>query len=210
MKVLILCGGYGARLAGVGVDVPKPMVPIGGKPMVWHIMKGFAHWGFDDFVLCLGYRSDLFRQYFLNLSMMVEDVTLDLSSAAPPVLHDSGNRLDWKITLAEHGTRQHDGASRQARRQIRSGRRRPVRGTYGDGVCDVDFREVVTFPPRARQARDGDRRASAGPFRRAVDGPPRRGPRVQREAASRVGVDQRRLLRVLASRPGSAAGRSVA
>src|SRR5204863_345751 len=79
MKVLILCGGYGARLAGVGADVPKPMVPVGGRPMAWHIMKGFAHWGFDDFVLCLGYRSDLFRQYSLNLSMMVDYVTLDLS-----------------------------------------------------------------------------------------------------------------------------------
>ena len=73
MKVLILCGGYGARLAGVGVDVPKPMVPIGGKPMAWHIMKGFAHWGFDDFVLCLGYRSDLFRQYFLNFPRELEE-----------------------------------------------------------------------------------------------------------------------------------------
>ena len=102
MKVMILCGGYGARLAGVGVDVPKPMVPVGGKPMAWHIMKGFAHWGFDDFVLCLGYRSDLFRQYFLNLSMMVEDVALDLSTGSRSVLHGE-QPLDWKITLADTG-----------------------------------------------------------------------------------------------------------
>src|SRR5881628_2881567 len=85
MKTLILCGGLGTRLAGASGDLPKPIVPVGGKPMLWHIMKGFAHWGYRDFVLCLGYRSDLFKQYFLNLSMMVEDVTLDLSNGAGPV-----------------------------------------------------------------------------------------------------------------------------
>src|SRR5471032_195586 len=80
MKVLILCGGYGSRLAGAGGDLPKPMVPVGGKPMVWHIMRGLSHWGFREFVLCLGFRSDLFKQYFLNLSTMLNDVTLELSS----------------------------------------------------------------------------------------------------------------------------------
>ena len=105
MKVLILCGGYGARLAGVGADVPKPMVPVGGKPMAWHIMKGFAHWGFDDFVLALGYRGDLFRQYFLNLSMMVDDVAIDLERGSRAVLYESGDRLSWKITLADTGDR---------------------------------------------------------------------------------------------------------
>ena len=145
MKVLILCGGYGARLAGVGADVPKPMVPVGGKPMAWHIMKGFAHWGFDDFVLCLGYRSDLFRQYFLNLSMMVEDVTLDLSKGSRSVLQGSENHLDWKITLADTG---HD--SMTAYRVKLAGKYVPANDdlfavTYGDGVCDVDFREVVRF-----------------------------------------------------------------
>jgi glucose-1-phosphate cytidylyltransferase len=145
MKVMILCGGYGARLAGVGVDVPKPMIPLGGKPMVWHIMKGFAHWGFHDFVLCLGYRSDLFRQYFLNLAMMVEDVTLDLASDARPVLHDPAIHLDWKITLADTG---HD--SMTAHRIKLAGKHIPQDDelfavTYGDGVCDVDFRDVVKF-----------------------------------------------------------------
>ena len=106
MKVMILCGGYGARLAGVGVDVPKPMVPVGGKPMAWHIMKGFAHWGFDDFVLCLGYRSDLFRQYFLNLSMMVEDVSArSLRRGSRSITCMVEKPLDWKITLRGHGAR---------------------------------------------------------------------------------------------------------
>jgi glucose-1-phosphate cytidylyltransferase len=145
MKVFILCGGYGARLAGVSADLPKPMIPLGGKPMVWHIMKGFAHWGFNHFVLCLGYRSDLFRQYFLNLSAMVEDVTLDLAGHASPVLHDPANHLDWTITLADTG---HD--SMTAHRIKLAGKYVPPEDdvfavTYGDGVCNVDFREVVKF-----------------------------------------------------------------
>ena len=145
MRVMILCGGYGSRLAGVGADVPKPMIPLGGKPVVWHIMKGFAHWGFHDFVLCLGYRSDLFRQYFLNLAMMIEDVTLDLAGDARPVLHDPANHLDWTITLADTG---HD--SMTAHRIKLAGKHIPQDDdlfavTYGDGVSDVDFREVVKF-----------------------------------------------------------------
>jgi glucose-1-phosphate cytidylyltransferase len=145
MKVLILCGGYGTRLAGVGVDLPKPMIPIGGRPMVWHIMKGFAHWGFRDFVLCLGYRSDLFRQYFLNLSLMIEDVTLNPSDGARPVLHAPEREHDWNITLADTG---HD--SLTAYRVKRGAKYVPPEDdlfavTYGDGVCSVDFREVVKF-----------------------------------------------------------------
>jgi glucose-1-phosphate cytidylyltransferase len=145
MKVLILCGGYGSRLAGAGQELPKPMVPIGGKPILWHIMKGFSHWHFNDFVLCLGYRSDLIKSYFLNLTAMVEDVTLDLSRGGPPVVHNRPAETDWRITLAETG---HD--SMTGHRIKRASAFIPAEDdifavTYGDGVCDVDFREVVKF-----------------------------------------------------------------
>ena len=96
MKTLILCGGLGTRLAGASGDLPKPMVPVGGKPMVWHIMNGFAHWGFRDFILCLGYRSDLFKQYFLNLSVMLHDVTLDLSNGGEPHVRRIINGLTFE------------------------------------------------------------------------------------------------------------------
>ena len=145
MKVLILCGGLGTRLSGVGIDVPKPMIPIGGKPIVWHIMKGFAHWGYCDFVLCLGYRSELFKQYFLNLSMMVNDVTLDVTGATPPVVHQTFDEQKWRVTLAETGFDSLTGS-----RVKRGGMYVPADDdlfavTYGDGVCDVDFRKVVAF-----------------------------------------------------------------
>jgi glucose-1-phosphate cytidylyltransferase len=145
MRVLILCGGLGTRLAGVGIDLPKPMIPIGGKPIVWHIMKGFAHWGYCDFVLCLGYRSELFKQYFLNLTMMVNDVTLEIASAAPPTVHQHFDGQDWRVTLAETGFDSLTGS-----RVKRGGVYVPPYDdlfavTYGDGVCDVDFRKVVAF-----------------------------------------------------------------
>ena len=144
MKVLILCGGHGTRLAGSSGELPKPMVPIGGKPILWHIMKGFAHWGYNDFVLCLGYRSDVIKQYFLNLTTMVNDVTVDLGTRAA-IVDAQSEPLDWRITLAETG---HD--SMTGHRIVQASRHVPEDDdlfavTYGDGVCDVDFRDVVRF-----------------------------------------------------------------
>jgi glucose-1-phosphate cytidylyltransferase len=148
MKVLILCGGLGSRLGNAGGELPKPMVPVGGKPMVWHIMRGFAHWGFSDFILCLGYRGDIFRQYFLNLSMMVSDVTLNLAGGHAPTLHQRGPEADWMVTLADTGDDALTGA-----RVKRAGAFVPADDdlfavTYGDGVCNVDFRKVVDFHRR--------------------------------------------------------------
>jgi glucose-1-phosphate cytidylyltransferase len=145
MKVLILCGGYGSRLGSAAGDLPKPMVSVGGKPMVWHIMRGFAHWGFSEFVLCLGYRADLFKQYFLNLSLMLGDVTLRLADGQPPLLHQRGPETEWTVTLADTGVDALTGA-----RVRRGGAFVPPEDdlfavTYGDGLCNVDFRRVVAF-----------------------------------------------------------------
>ena len=145
MKVMILCGGFGTRLSTVGIDVPKPMVPIGGRPILWHIMKGFAHWGYPNFVLCLGYRSELIRQYFLNLSMMVNDVTLDISERTPPVLHHANDERDWRVTLAETGFDNATGSRVKQGGAYVAADDDLFAVTYGDGVCDVDFRKVVAF-----------------------------------------------------------------
>ena len=145
MKIVILCGGYGTRLAGAGSDLPKPMTPIGGRPIVWHIMRGFAHWGFKDFVLCLGYRSDIFKQYFLNLLTMVGDVTLDPTAGVSLHTTEQLDEKDWKVTLAETGL-----DSMTGHRVKRIAAHLPAEDdlfavTYGDGVTDLDFRKVVEF-----------------------------------------------------------------
>ncbi|MEW6320192.1 MAG: glucose-1-phosphate cytidylyltransferase [Acidobacteriota bacterium] len=143
MKVMILCGGRGTRLAGVNGDLPKPMVPIGGRPILWHIMRGFAHWGFREFILCLGYRSEVIKQYFLDLPAMIHDVTVEPGRgrrvSAAGALEEDG----WRITLAETGLDSMTGC------RVRRGAAHldPADDlfavTYGDGVCDVDFRQVV-------------------------------------------------------------------
>ncbi len=143
MKVVILCGGYGTRLAGLGGELPKPLTPIGGRPILWHVMKGLAHRGFDEFVLCLGYRSDLFKHYFLDLSAMLGDVTVDLASGRRHV-HTAGSESGWRVTLAETG---HDSMTGHRLKRIERylGDDELFGLTYGDGLTDLDFRKVVEF-----------------------------------------------------------------
>lgn len=143
MKIVILCGGLGSRLAGAGYDVPKPMVPVGGRPILWHIMQGFAHQGFKDFVLCLGHRSDVIKHYFLNLPLMVNDVTVNLGSGSR-IIEGQPAKLDWNVTLAETGDDAMTG--HRVRRVLPFVGNDDIFGvTYGDGVTDLDFREVVKF-----------------------------------------------------------------
>ena len=145
MRIAVLCGGYGTRLQGVSNDLPKPMIPIGGKPILWHILRGFSSSGFRSFVLCLGYRSDVVKQYFLNLPAMLEDVTLDRSNHKEPLVHARAPEFDWEITMAETGL-----DSKTGHRVRRAGIHIPDEDdifgvTYGDGVTDLDFRNVVEF-----------------------------------------------------------------
>ncbi|HXG88144.1 MAG TPA: glucose-1-phosphate cytidylyltransferase [Vicinamibacterales bacterium] len=144
MKVMILCGGMGTRLGGANGDLPKPMVPIGGRPILWHIMKGFAHVGFNDFVLCLGYRSDVIKQYFLNLASMIHDVTIDMATKTALVA-PSADESQWRLTLAETGVDSMTGY-RIRRAAVHLDPQDDIFAvTYGDGVTDLDFRKVVAF-----------------------------------------------------------------
>ncbi|MDX1997662.1 MAG: sugar phosphate nucleotidyltransferase [Thermoanaerobaculia bacterium] len=144
MKVLVLCGGQGSRLGPVAGDLPKPMVPIGGRPILWHILSGFAHWGFRDFGLLLGFRSDLVKQYFLNLPVMLGDVTIDYARGGAPTVAEAA-LPDWRITLLETGL------DNQTGNRVKQGSRcldatdDLFAVTYGDGVTDLDFRRVVAF-----------------------------------------------------------------
>src|SRR6266508_2688956 len=103
MQVVILCGGKGTRIRDVAEDVPKPMIPIGGRPILWHIMNGYARQGFREFVLCLGYKSWAIKQYFLNYGLAAADITVGLSPAAPLTVHNSLCTDDWRVTLVETG-----------------------------------------------------------------------------------------------------------
>src|ERR1700679_3342132 len=100
MKVVILCGGQGTRLREETEYRPKPMVEVGGRPILWHIMKSYAHYGHTQFVLCLGYKGSVIKEYFLNYEAMNSDVTLTLGRNGGTVVHHDHDETGWQVTLA--------------------------------------------------------------------------------------------------------------
>ncbi|MBM4077027.1 MAG: glucose-1-phosphate cytidylyltransferase, partial [Planctomycetes bacterium] len=103
MKVVILCGGKGTRLREETEYRPKPMVPVGGRPILWHIMKTYAHYGHKEFVLCLGYKGEMIKDYFRNYLWNTCDTTLTLGRSGKVEFHNSHDEEDWSVTLAETG-----------------------------------------------------------------------------------------------------------
>lgn len=142
MKTVILCGGAGMRLREETEVKPKPMVPIGRRPILWHIMRAYAHHGFDEFVLCLGYKGAVIKQFFYDYEWLAHDFTV--RPGQPPVIHrDHEEALDWTVTCADTGRHADTGERiRRVRRHL-DGDRFFV--TYGDGVSDVDLAEVLRF-----------------------------------------------------------------
>lgn len=141
MKVLILAGGYGTRLSEETEIRPKPMVEIGGKPILWHIMKIYSSYGFNEFVILLGYKGYYIKEYFANYFLHQSDVTLDISTGKMEVLNNSSE--PWKITLLDTGIDSMTGG-RIKRAQNFLGKE-PFMLTYGDGVSDVNIQELVEF-----------------------------------------------------------------
>lgn len=142
MKVLILCGGFGARLREETEVRPKPMVEIGGKPILWHIMKTYAFYGYKDFVLCLGYKSEIIKRYFFDYDILTNDFTIDLASRQLDV-HRSLEKEDWKITMADTGVNAMTGARiKRAEKYIGNS---TFMVTYGDGVTDLNINELLDF-----------------------------------------------------------------
>src|SRR5579859_4187775 len=103
MKVVILCGGLGTRMREETEFRPKPLVPVGQRPILWHIMKLYAHHGFREFVLCLGYRGDMIKDYFLNYEAMNNDFSINLGKSHKITYHESHDEQDFQVTLAETG-----------------------------------------------------------------------------------------------------------
>ena len=141
MKVVILAGGLGTRLSEETVLKPKPMVEIGGMPILWHIMKIYSSYGYNDFVVCLGYKGYVVKEYFANYFLHKSDVTIDLGDNSVKV-HDS-QAEPWKITLVDTGNDSMTGG-RIKRIQAHIGNE-PFLLTYGDGVSDVNIKELVEF-----------------------------------------------------------------
>lgn len=143
MKAVILAGGYGTRIRDVSQEVPKPMIPIGSHPVLWHVMKGYGHHNIKDFILCLGYKSESIKDYFLGYQRLQNDFTLNLSSQKIEYhTHDRGE--DWNVTFAETGLNAYTGA-RVARIRKYVEKDDHFLLTYGDGVGDVDISALIAF-----------------------------------------------------------------
>ncbi len=143
MKVVILCGGQGTRLREHTEHLPKPLVPVGGQPLLWHLMKGCAHWGFDEFVLCLGYKGAKIKEYFCNYETMSGDVTVAMGKAGATTRVHAPPSDRWTVTLADTGEEAMTGARVARIARYLEGERFMV--TYGDGVTDLDLRKVLAF-----------------------------------------------------------------
>mgnify|MGYP000023425907 CR=1 FL=1 len=153
MKVVILCGGYGTRLAGTGGDLPKPMVPVGGRPIVWHIMSGFANAGFKEFVLCLGYKGEAIKEYFLQYNeMLFNDFVLESDGETTHTELLSRDGGGWRITFADTGVNTTIGERLKAVEPY-LGDDEEFLATYGDGLTDAPLADLIdTFHRKGKQA----------------------------------------------------------
>ena len=140
MKVVILAGGFGTRLAEETILMPKPMIEIGGKPILWHIMKSYAHQGFNEFVVCLGYKGHQIKEWFSNYRLHNSDITIDLKS--DQITLHKNNTEDWKITLVDTGFSTQTGGRIKKIRDYIDG---TFMLTYGDGVGNVDIKKLLEF-----------------------------------------------------------------
>jgi len=141
MKVLILAGGLGSRLSEETVAKPKPMVEIGGKPILWHIMKIYSHYGFNDFIILCGYKGYLIKEYFANYYHHMSDMTVDMTTNT--ITHHVNHAEPWKVTLVDTGLETMTGGRiKKVQKYINN---EPFMLTYGDGVSDIDISELIKF-----------------------------------------------------------------
>lgn len=143
MKVVILCGGLGTRLREETEYRPKPMVPVGGRPILWHIMKYYAHFGHREFILCLGYKGEVIKDYFRNYLWNTSDVTLKLGRSPQIKYHTTHDEEDWTVTLLETGLETQTGG--RLRRALAHVPDEEFLFTYGDGLTDSDINASIGF-----------------------------------------------------------------
>ncbi|MBN2251907.1 MAG: glucose-1-phosphate cytidylyltransferase [Candidatus Altiarchaeota archaeon] len=144
LKTVIFCGGTGTRLREQTEFVPKPLVRVGERPILWHIMKTYGHYGIKDFVLCLGYKGEMIKDYFLNYEWLTQDFTFNLRSRLDWLTHDHHLIEDWTITFADTGLKTLT-AGRLAKADKYLKGENTFMATYGDGVADVDIKKLLAF-----------------------------------------------------------------
>lgn len=143
LKVIILCGGRGTRMKEETEFRPKPLVEVGGRPILWHIMKIYAHYGFRDFVLCLGYKGNMIKEYFLNYEAMNNDFTVQLGDHNKILFHTAHQECNWNVALVNTGEEAQTGSRiKRVEKYIDSDL---FMVTYGDGVGNINIKELLEF-----------------------------------------------------------------
>lgn len=143
MKVVILAGGMGTRISEESASKPKPMVEIGGMPVLWHIMKGYSSQGFNEFIICAGYRQHMIKEWFSDYFLHTSDVTFDFTNGRQEMTVHRRQVEPWKVTVIDTGLYTETGGRIQRIREYTGGE--PFMVTYGDGVGDIDINAVLKF-----------------------------------------------------------------
>ena len=143
MKVVLLAGGLGTRISEESQYKPKPMIEIGGKPILWHIMKEYSHYGFNEFIVCAGYKQHVIKEWFADYFLHNSDITFDYTNGDRNVIVHDQHLDKWKVTVVDTGLNTMTGG-RIKRIQKYIGNE-PFMMTYGDGVCDVDISKLLEF-----------------------------------------------------------------
>lgn len=142
MKTVILAGGLGTRIAEEGNNMPKPMVEIGGQPMLWHILKYYSAFGFNDFIICCGFKGHMIKKYFADYYMHRSDITFDFTNANKMTVH-SNVAEPWRVTLVDTGQATQTGGRVKLIQRYLEGE--PFLLTYGDGVSDIDLNKLLEY-----------------------------------------------------------------
>lgn len=142
MKAIIFAGGYGTRFGDLTANIPKPMIPIGDKPVIWHIMKIYSYYGINEFIICLGYKGEVIKDYFCNYQAKNLDFTINLSDNSVKY-HQTHDEKKWKITLVETGIRSEKGSRLKKVERYLDQDTNFL--TYGDGVANIDIADLLKF-----------------------------------------------------------------
>lgn len=149
MKVVILAGGYGTRISEESRYKPKPMIEIGDMPILWHIMKYYSHFGFNDFIICAGYKQQIIKRWFSDYFLYNSDVTFDFTSGSQETVVHSSNLDPWRVSVIDTGLKTLTGGRIKRIKEYIGNEDFLL--TYGDGVCDVDLNELIRFHKNSKK-----------------------------------------------------------